>query len=134
MQDVKIVCRAFMRDDQNQLLLVRKCGATFWSLPGGTLEPNDASVQHCLVRELQEELGITAKVDDNLFVHEIHKGGVRYVELVWGASVVSGELPTPETIRQISGDELDDIRWASKKDLLQIDVKPERLRTSAGIS
>lgn len=128
MQNVKVVCRALIRDEQNRLLLIKNNGNTFWCLPGGSLESTDASVQRCLERELHEELGVTAQMGDISFFQEMHKGDIRYIELVLKASVIQGELPTSESIRHVSGGELEDICWATEEDLIYIDAKPERLR------
>ncbi len=131
MQNVKIVCRAVICDEQNRLLLIKNSGNTFWCLPGGSLESTDASVQQCLKRELHEELGVTAQIGDIAFFQEMHKGDTRYIELVLKASLIQGELPTSESIQSVSDGELEDIRWVNEEALINIDVKPERLRKMA---
>lgn len=128
MQNVKVVCRAIIRDKQGRLLLIKNSGNTFWCLPGGSLESSDTSVQQCLQRELHEELGITAHIGNISFFQEMHRGDARYIELVLGASVIQGKLPPPESIRHVSDGELEDICWVNEHDLMHIDVKPERLR------
>lgn len=67
MNKVEIVCRALITDDQDRVLFVKKTGSDFWSLPGGKLDAEDASMQSCLIRELQEELGVEATTRDIRF-------------------------------------------------------------------
>lgn len=56
------VCSVALVDSDNRVLLARrpagKAMAGLWEFPGGKLEPGETPEQ-CLIRELQEELGIT---------------------------------------------------------------------------
>lgn len=128
MDKVKIVCRALVTDDQNRVLFVKKTGSDFWSLPGGTLDSDDASVQTCLVRELREELAVEATIQDIRFVQELHKDGTRYVELIWKVTLVSDLTHIRGNIRDISRNELVDIQWIKKDNLHDTHVKPEFLK------
>src|SRR5512145_1849796 len=50
---------------ENRLLLVRRAsrhGRGNWQLPGGFLEP-DETIEQAVVREVQEETGVTAEVE-----------------------------------------------------------------------
>ena len=50
---------------ENRLLLVRRAsrhGRGNWQLPGGFLEP-DETIEQAVVREVQEEAGVTAEVE-----------------------------------------------------------------------
>ena len=128
MDKVKIVCRGLIIDDQNRVLFVRKANSDFLSLPGGKLEADDASLQTCLVRELQEELGVEATIKDIRFVQELHKDGTRYVELIWQASVMADPVHIQGDIYKTTHGELADIQWIKKDDLHNANVKPEFLK------
>ena len=48
---------------QGQLLIGHRKGghgAATWALPGGWLESDDETIEHCAMRELQEETGLVA--------------------------------------------------------------------------
>ena len=61
-----LVAAAAMVDGDGRVLLCQrpqgKQLAGLWEFPGGKVEPGETPEQ-CLVRELEEELGIAAKVD-----------------------------------------------------------------------
>ncbi|MFF5230285.1 NUDIX hydrolase [Dactylosporangium sp. NPDC000521] len=56
---VRRAARAILIDD-GRLLLIRRTKpgrSSYWTTPGGGVEPGDGSVKQGLVRELREELG-----------------------------------------------------------------------------
>jgi 8-oxo-dGTP pyrophosphatase MutT (NUDIX family) len=128
MDKVKIVCRALITDDQGRILFVKKANYDFWSLPGGKLESEDASIQACLVREIKEELGVEAIVHDIHFVQELHKDATRYVEFIWKATITEDPVKVQGDIYKTTDGELADIRWIKKDELQANDVKPTFLR------
>lgn len=124
MHSVQLVCRGLVTNIDGHFLFVKKVGASFWSLPGGKVDPADHDLKTATVRELQEEIGATAEIGRMLFVLELHKNNTRFVELIWEVSVNGAALPTPETIRFVSGGELEDIAWISKDNLEKEDARP----------
>lgn len=129
MDKIKIVCRAMVTDDQNRVLLVKKTGSDFWSLPGGKLDPEDENLQSCLIREMKEELGVKALPNKDVrFVLELHKNDTRYIELIWEATLLDNPVSLQKNIYEISGNELSDFQWFKKNDLHDINVKPEFLK------
>lgn len=54
--------RGVLLDDDERLLIFRRTVPgrdVYWSVPGGHVEPGDATLEHTLRRELLEELGAT---------------------------------------------------------------------------
>ncbi|MCX6783462.1 MAG: NUDIX hydrolase [candidate division WWE3 bacterium] len=126
MNNITIVCRALIIDNNKGVLLVKKTGSDFWSLPGGKLDTQDSSLQDCLKRELQEELGTQIKIEAIHFVQELHKEDTRYVELIWQAALeINLSL---QDIQKTSNGELDGIRWVSQSELRSTNVKPDFLK------
>ena len=58
----RVATRALIRNDRNEILLVREQGHDWWDLPGGGLE-YDESIYEGLKRELFEEVGLRGKFD-----------------------------------------------------------------------
>ena len=80
-----------------------------WEFPGGKIEPGE-TVEACIKREIQEELGIEVRVGDRLIVidHVYSQFGVTLT--VHHCQLESGE-PQPlecDEIRWVSLDELDE--------------------------
>ncbi len=54
--------RGILLDDDERLVIFRRTvpgREVYWSVPGGHVEPGDATLEHTLHRELLEELGAT---------------------------------------------------------------------------
>ena len=66
--DFKISCLLFMRNDENQLLLIKRKRAPnqgFWSPPGGKLQMDKGeSPFECACREAKEETGVSLGEQD----------------------------------------------------------------------
>jgi len=76
MQNDMLKCAVgVIKNSLNQILIakrpVHKAGGGFWEFPGGKIESHETSEQ-ALIRELQEEIGITPTVFDPLlkFPHD----------------------------------------------------------------
>ena len=85
--------------------------AGMWEFPGGKVEPGESELA-ALVRECQEELGVTVSVRERLG-NDIMLGNGRAVLKVWLAEVADGEPEAREhaELRWLAVEELDDVSW-----------------------
>ncbi|WP_225438102.1 NUDIX domain-containing protein [Candidatus Frankia nodulisporulans] len=80
MRVVRRAARAILIDDSGQLILFRRTlpkRKPYWSTPGGGVDPEDASVEAALHRELAEELGaVVDRVQPVFFMSPPRNGGL----------------------------------------------------------
>ena len=82
---MKTVCAAIIRENGNILVSSRpegKAAAGKWEFPGGKVEPGE-SFGACIIREMQEELGLDVMPLDVVFdiIHHYPAGAIRLVFL-----------------------------------------------------
>jgi 8-oxo-dGTP diphosphatase len=96
-------------------------GKGFYSLPGGKVEDKETA-REAIVREAQEELGITVSLDDLEFVHVFDRNGEtdHIVVFVFKVDRWQGEISNKEP------DKHDDLAWFSP------DALPEAMLPSHG--
>lgn len=95
----KVNVSVVIKNDDDFLLLKRADDEDvfpgYWGIPGGTVEPTDASLEAALERECMEEVGVTI-TDTRLVSNNINdkgdKGGALY--LVYEAQYAAGQ-PQP---------------------------------------
>ncbi len=110
------VAAAIIERDGRVLAARRRPGihlAGCWEFPGGKVEPGETP-QACLVRELQEELGVQAQI--GAFVGEsVYDYGGKVVRLLaYRVGQVAGELHPVDhdALRWLLPDELPTLPWA----------------------
>lgn len=82
-----------------------------WEFPGGKVEPGESD-KDALVRECEEELGVTVAIRDRIG-RDVPLAHGRAVLRVWLAELVSG-VPQPlehASLRWLSAEELDSVPW-----------------------
>jgi len=112
-QSIVVVGAALL--SEGRLLAARRSAppelAGRWELPGGKVEPGEVP-EHALVRELREELGVTAEPVDRVPGEWPLKPG--YVLRVWTARLLAG-APEPledhDELRWLTPDEVWDVDW-----------------------
>lgn len=109
----KIIGVAVIHNDQGQILIDRRKQSGLlgglWEFPGGKVEPNE-TIEACIAREIQEELGIEIEVGDRLIVVDHTYTHFRVTLHVHHCQPVSGE---PQAI------ECDEVKWVTINDLDQ---------------
>ena len=98
----------------SEVLLVRRGGEPFkgcWALPGGFMEM-DETIEHCAVRELEEETGLRfAEQDLRLIgVYSALGRDPRGRTVTAAFRVESGERRT-ESGEPVAGDDAAEVRW-----------------------
>lgn len=113
----RIVVAAAVIERGGAFLIARRVRGThlegFWEFPGGKCEAGE-TLEACLIREIEEELGCRADVGGSL-LSVSHDYAERTVHLHFFRCGLSGE-PQP-----LLGQE---IRWASRQDLIELPFPP----------
>lgn len=111
----KIIGVAVIWNDQGQILIDRRplegLLGGLWEFPGGKIEP-DETIEECIQREIQEELGIEIEVGEHLITIDHAYSHFRVTLTVHHCRHLSG-VPQPL--------ECDEIRWVT---LAEIDQFP----------
>lgn len=97
--NIRLGCSAVIFDDSREkVLLTKRADNGLWCLPSGGVDPGE-SVEETIIREVQEETGLTVRVlrlvgvysDPNaLVVYNEHKA-VQIVALSFEVEITSGE-------------------------------------------
>ncbi len=107
----KIIGVAVIWNDDGEILIDRRRQegllGGLWEFPGGKVEP-DETIQGCIEREIQEELGIKIAVGDRLIVVDHAYSHFRVTLNVHHCRYLSG---TPQPL------ECEEVRWVSPTDL-----------------
>lgn len=114
----KIVTAAIILNESRVLIGRRKPNQAlggYWEFPGGKVE-NGESLVDCLKRELQEELGVNAKVSEDIFmlVDHTHDGGD--IQLIAMLADIGDQQPV--------GTVHDFLAWAPIEELLSYKLAP----------
>jgi 8-oxo-dGTP diphosphatase len=106
-----VVAGLIIGDDRRVLITQRRADQALplqWELPGGKVEPGEAPVA-ALVRELREELGITARVGKIWDVLFHPYPAFDLVMLVYACRIAPGEAPQAV--------EVADLAWVATSEL-----------------
>ncbi|ARZ67244.1 NUDIX hydrolase [Streptomyces albireticuli] len=124
---------AVVQDEQGNLLLIHKTDNDLWALPGGGHDVGE-SITQTVIREVEEETGISVTVDavvglytDPRHVMAYDDGEVRQqFSICFRARPIGGSLRTSSESKEV--------RWVSLSDLDKLDIHPSmRLRITHGL-
>ena len=110
---------------KNDYLVCRSKRDNFCYLPGGRVKDGESSLE-AVVRELQEELEVVAKVERLAFSVEnfFSLRGKRVHELCLYYEVV---LPGSELLLRVADDD-DELLWVNAAETKEVNLKPDFLR------
>jgi 8-oxo-dGTP pyrophosphatase MutT (NUDIX family) len=98
---------AVIFDGAGHVLLVKEnCDRRRWSLPGGAVEPGESD-EEAVIREVSEETGVVARVDD-LISYGLDNG---FTVVAFVCSIVDGNPAVPPT------GEIAEVTWSSVRQL-----------------
>lgn len=87
--------RAIVLDSDARVVLLRRTRPdreVYWTAPGGTVEPDDASLEDALRRELAEELGASADRFSRVFLFSAVNNAMLTVQYVYVCRLVTMDL------------------------------------------
>jgi mutator protein MutT len=112
-----VVVLAGVIEREGRFLLTRRLKNThlagYWEFPGGKCETNE-NLDACLIRELREELGVSAVVGDEILMTE-HAYPDRTVRIHFRRCDIDGD-PSPQL-----GQEM---RWIARHELATLQLPP----------
>lgn len=105
MKRVNVVYALIYKEDEQKVLMVNNKGSG-WSLPGGDVEDGE-TLELAIIRETQEETGLTIEVDRIVAVNEafFNAKGHHALFLTFKATIVSGECSIQDE------EEILEIKW-----------------------
>jgi 8-oxo-dGTP pyrophosphatase MutT (NUDIX family) len=129
---LRVAVSAFVLDEAGRLLMIRRTDNDRYAIPGGGQEFGE-SVAQAVVREVEEETGLTVDVTDFIgifsdpdYVIEYDDGEVRQeFSLCFRARPVSGDLRTSSESKEVL--------WVEPAELESLNIHPAiRLRIARG--
>ncbi len=123
----KIIGVAVIVNNQGQILIDRRLPqgtmAGMWEFPGGKIEPGE-TVEECIEREIQEELGIVIEVREHLITIDHTYAHLRVTLTVHRCHHLTG-IPQPI--------ECAEIRWVNLADLDQFNFPEANFQIIAAL-
>lgn len=131
---ITVAVSVVIQNGAGQLLLIRRTDNDLYSIPGGGQEIGETLAQ-TVVREVQEETGITVRVLELVGVYSDPKHVIAYTDgevkqefsICFRAEPVSGKLRTSS--------ESSEVHWVDLSDLNNLTIHPSiRLRIEHGLA
>jgi ADP-ribose pyrophosphatase YjhB (NUDIX family) len=134
----KVGVDAAFFDEHDRVLLVRRVDDDTWGLVAGWVDGSEVP-EEAIVREVAEEVGLTARVDELVGVFArpagVHGNPHSVVSIVYLCSAVSGTLrPQLHEVREIAWRPIDDVeRWHHHHERLARAALEVHWRRQAGL-
>ncbi len=129
---IKVAVSAFVLDEQDRLLMIRRTDNDLYSIPGGGQEVGE-TVAQALMREVREESGIDVAVADLIGIYSDpdHVIGYDDGEVRQEFSICFNARPIGGTLR--TSDESSEVLWVGRDELDSLNIHPSiRLRIEHG--
>jgi ADP-ribose pyrophosphatase YjhB (NUDIX family) len=129
---IVVAVAAFVLDDNDQLLMIRRTDSGKYALPGGGQEVGETLTQ-AVVRETYEETGIDVEVTGLIGIYSDPGHVIAYTDgevrqefaICFRARPMDGQLRT--------SNETSEVHWVRQRDIATLDVHPTtRLRIDHG--
>jgi ADP-ribose pyrophosphatase YjhB (NUDIX family) len=131
---ITVAVSVVVQNDAGQLLLIRRTDNDLYSIPGGGQEIGETLAQ-TVVREVEEETGITVRVIELVGVYSDPKHVIAYTdgEVKQEFSICFRAVPVSGTLHTSS--ESSEVHWVDPSDLDGLKIHPSiRLRISHGLA
>lgn len=119
---IEITCRVFIFSG-NEILLCKQKNPPrdYWTLPGGSVYEGETIIE-CIQREIVEELGVSIKVDQLLYIREMITDIRHRVEFYFSADVANDDFVKS----QVSAcSEIEAVKFILLDEVSNYIVKPE---------
>ena len=110
---------AVIQNPHGEVLLVRKRGSDFFIQPGGKPEPGEQPLQ-TLIREVDEELGVTVIPESVVFLGEFEEKAVHEAATRVRSNVFLAKIQGEPTARA----EIVELLWVNPHDHGDINIAP----------
>lgn len=114
------IAAAVITDRQQRMLLVRKKNTRYFMQPGGKIEPQE-SAQAAVIRELQEELGVSLKASLLIPMGEFTDNAANEPGYIVQATLFRHDQPMSEVA---AAAEIEEVRWVSREEASSILLAP----------
>ena len=124
--------RAIIIEDGSLLTMKRvKTYETYWMFPGGGVEIGEDD-ECALIRECQEELGVSVDVSDLMFESSyVHKDSGLQKEYFYRCKITGGKLGTgdgPEYQENSNYEGTHELEWIKLSELEKINLRPPEVK------